>query len=226
MKQKYKYFFKRLLYYIYGEKFFKRLNYNWKGLPSRTEIIQKIINEQKYSTYLEIGCDNDVNFSKVNIKNKIGVDPLKGGTLRMTSDEFFYENKKKFDIIFLDGLHTYSQTIKDIDNSLKFLNNNGVILIHDCLPKKIWNQIVPRVYGHWNGDVWKAIVHSRSYEHADTYTCTIDHGLGIVFKRKNKDRLLIENKNFKDLKFADYFNNHEKFMKPLHHKDLEKIFKN
>ncbi len=226
MKQKYKYFFKRLLYYIYGEKFFKRLNYNWKGLPSRTEIIQKIINEQKYSTYLEIGCDNDVNFSKVYIKNKIGVDPLKGGTLRMTSDEFFHENKKKFDIIFLDGLHTYSQTIKDIDNSLKFLNNNGVILIHDCLPKKIWNQIVPRLYGHWNGDVWKAIVHSRTYEYADTYTCTIDHGLGIVFKRKNKDRLLIENKNFKDLKFADYFNNHEKFMKPFHHKDLEKIFKN
>ncbi len=152
------------------------------------------------------------------------MDPEKGGTLRMTSDEFFKSNKTFFDIIFLDGLHTYSQTIKDIDNSLKFLNEHGVILIHDCLPKKIWNQIVPRMYGHWNGDVWKAIVHSRTYEHADTYTCATDHGIGIIFKRKNKDRLVLSINNFKELKFADYFNNHKKFMKPIHHEDLEKVF--
>ena len=34
---------KRLLYYIHGEKFYKRLNYNWSDYPSRFEIIQKII---------------------------------------------------------------------------------------------------------------------------------------------------------------------------------------
>ena len=148
MKQKYKFFFKRLFYYIYGEKFYKRLDYKWDGLPSRTKIIQKIIKKRSFKSYLEIGCDNDENFSQINIENKIGVDPLKGGTLRMTSDEFFKKNQIRFDIIFLDGMHTYEQTIKDIDNSIKFLNKNGIILIHDCLPKKIWNQIVPRMYGH------------------------------------------------------------------------------
>ena len=102
---------------------------------SRTEIIQNIINKNKYKNYLEIGCDNDENFSKIKIEKKIGVDPLKGGTLRITSDDFFIKNNEKFDIIFLDGLHTYEQTIKDIDNSIKFLNNNGVILVHDCLQK-------------------------------------------------------------------------------------------
>ena len=224
MKQKYKFFFKRLLYYIYGEKFFKRLNYDWSKYPSRIEIIQNIINKQNYQNYLEIGCDKNENFSKIKIKNKIGVDPLRGGTIRKTSDEFFNSNTEKFDIIFLDGLHTYEQTIKDIDNSLKFIKSSGVIVIHDCLPKKIWNQIVPRIYGHWNGDVWKAIVHSRTYQNADTYTCIADHGLGLIFKRKNKNLLEIKIKEFKKLKFSDYYKNHKIFMRPISYEKIKKIF--
>lgn len=224
MKQKYKFLLKRLLYYIYGEKFFKRLNYDWSQYPSRIQIIQEIIDKEKYKNYLEIGCDNDENFSQVVVENKIGVDPLKGGTLRMTSDKFFRDNKKKFDMIFLDGLHTYEQTIKDINNSLEFISDKGVIIIHDCLPKKIWNQIVPRVYGHWNGDVWKAIVHSRTYNYADTYTCIADHGLGIIFKRKNKNCLEINVKNFKNLKFSQYYANHNKYMNLINYEDIDKIF--
>ena len=54
----------------------------------------------------------------------------------------FLKNHSYFDIIFLDGLHNYEQTIKDINNALKFLNEKGAIIVHDCLPKKIWNQIV------------------------------------------------------------------------------------
>ena len=223
MKQKYKFFFKRLLYYFYGEKFYKRLNYDWSRCPSRVKIIQQIIDELKFEDYLEIGCDRNENFSNINIKNKIGVDPIRGGTLRMTSDEFFKNNKLFFDLIFLDGLHTYEQTIKDIYNSLNHLKKNGLIVIHDCLPKKIWNQIVPRMYGHWNGDVWKAIVHARTYENADTYTCIADHGLGIVFNRKNRNLLKLSNSNFKKLKFSDYYNNHQNFMNPIEYKYLFKI---
>ena len=224
MKQKYIFLFKRLLFYIYGEKFFKRFDYNWKNYPTRIDIIKKIIKLENYKSYLEIGCDNDENFSQINLIDKVGVDPLKGGTLRMTSDEFFLENKRNFDIIFLDGLHTYEQTIKDILNSLKILNKKGVILIHDCLPKKIWNQVVPRMYGHWNGDVWKAIVHARTLEHADVYTCKADHGIGMIFNRKNTNCLKINSTNFKNLKFSDYYNNHNAYMNLVEYKDLEKIF--
>ena len=193
-------------------------------MPSRTEIIQNIINKKNYEKYLEIGCDKDDNFSKIQAKIKIGVDPQRGGTTRMTSDEFFKNNNENFDIIFLDGLHTYEQTIKDIQNSLNTISNEGTILIHDCLPKKIWNQIVPRVYGHWNGDVWKAIVHSRTFEKADTYTIIADHGLGIIFKRKNRNLLNLKITNFKKLKYADYYNNHMKFMNLINYDNLEKIF--
>ncbi len=224
MTQKYWFFLKRFLYYFYGEKFYKRFNYDWSKTPSRVQVIQEIIKKQNYKNYLEIGCDNDENFSKISIDNKIGVDPKKGGTLRVTSDEFFKNNKDFFDIIFLDGLHTYEQTIKDIDNSLKFLKTKGVIIIHDCLPKKIWNQIVPRMYGHWNGDVWKAIVHARTYNYADTYTLKADHGLGIIFKRLNKKILKTSNRDFKKLKFSDYYQNHEEYMNPISFKQMDEIF--
>ena len=53
MKNRYKFFLKRILYYLY-EKNFKRLDYNWEKFPSRFEIIQNIITQQKYNNYLEI----------------------------------------------------------------------------------------------------------------------------------------------------------------------------
>jgi len=214
---------KRFFYYFYGEKFFKRFNYKWSDYPSRFEIIQNIIDIKKYKKYLEIGCDKDSNFSKINIQNKIGVDPKSGGTVKMTSDDFFSDNKNYFDCIFIDGLHVYEQARKDILNSLKFLNDGGIIILHDCLPLKIWNQIVPQIYGHWNGDVWKAIVEARTMKDIDTYTCKADHGLGIILKRPNRDELKIEIDNFKKLKFRDYYNNHKKFMNIIEVKDLEKI---
>ena len=142
----------------------------------------------------------------------------------MTSDEFFKINKDNFDIIFLDGLHTYEQTIKDIDNSLKILKEKGVIIVHHCLPKKIWTQIVPRIYGHWNGDVWKAIVHTRTYENVDTYTLKADHGLGIIFNRKNRNLLKISIRNFKNLKFSEYYKKHKEFMNTISIEQLDKIF--
>ena len=214
---------KRFFYYFYGEKFFKRFNYDWSNYPSRFEIIQKIIDKKKYENYLEIGCDKDSNFSKIKVKNKIGVDPLSGGNLKMTSNDFFKNNEIFFDCIFIDGLHIYEQVRKDILNSIKFLNPNGIIILHDCMPLKIWNQIVPKMYGHWNGDVWKAIVEARTMKDIDTYTCKADHGLGMIFKRKNKNLLSLDITNFKKLKFKDYYINHKNFMNIIEPDDIDKI---
>ena len=157
------------------------------------------------------------------MKDKIGVDPKSGGTHRMTSDKFFANNKKKFDFIYIDGLHTYEQTINDIKNSLDHLNEDGIILLHDCLPKKIWNQIVPRIYGHWNGDVWKAIVETRTKKNLDTLTIIADHGLGLIRKRKNSNILKDQIINFKKLQFSDYYKKHQDYMNPVHYKDLFKF---
>ena len=222
-KLKYIHLLKRILYYLYGEKFFKRLNYNWKNLPDRTLILKEIIKYKNYNSYLEIGCDQDENFSQISIKNKIGVDPKSGGTHRMTSDTFFLNNTQTYDLIYIDGLHTYEQTIKDIKNSLKYLNQNGTIVLHDCLPKKIWNHIVPRMYGHWNGDVWKAIVEARTWKNINTFTIIADHGLGIIQKKDNSNILLEEIDNYKKLKFKDYYIKHKEFMNPVEYTNYIKF---
>ena len=210
---KYKYYFKKFLYLFYGEKFFKKKRYDWGKYPKRYEILQEIINLKQYKNYLEIGCDRNQSFSNIKIAKRIGVDPVEGGTHKMTSDDFFLNNKENFDIVFIDGLHQYEQVMKDIQNSLKFLNNNGVILLHDCLPRTLWNQITPRINSDWNGDVWKSIVHCRTIPHIDTYTFIADRGIGVIFNRNNRNLLKIDpKKDFKNLKYKDYFINHENYM--------------
>jgi len=206
-------YLRRFFYYLTNERFSKKFDYDWNKTLTRFEIINKVIQKKEFTSYLEIGCQSDVNFSKIIIENKIGVDPQSGGTHRMTSDKFFLENNSTFDLIFIDGLHIYEQVLKDIDNSLNVLNKGGVILLHDCLPAKIWHQTIPQTHSSWNGDVWKSIVKSRTRDDLDTYTIKADQGLGLILKRKNKDPLNDKIDNFKNLKFKDYYIHHEKFMR-------------
>ena len=46
----------KLYYYIFGEKFFKKINFEWHKYPSRHNVIQDTIFRKKYKSYLEIGC--------------------------------------------------------------------------------------------------------------------------------------------------------------------------
>ena len=222
MKTNYK--FNRWYHYIFGEKFYKRLDFEWHKYPSRYEIIQETINRKNYKSYLEIGCDQDELFSKIAIDKKIGVDPVSGGTVRDTSDNFFKKNNTKFDIIFIDGLHEYEQVKKDINNSLIFLNDNGVIFLHDCMPMRFIYQAVPRATGLWNGDVWKNIVESRTKSEVDTYVVHADYGIGIILKRQNKKILNLNINNFKKLKFRDYFYNYKEYLNVVYEEDLRNIF--
>lgn len=210
--------------YIFGEKFYKKLNFNWSQYPNRLEIIQNIITSRKYKKYLEIGCDKDQIFSNIAIDFKIGVDPVQGGNVRKTSDDFFKSNSDKFDIIFIDGLHEYDQVNKDIKNSLKALNDGGVILLHDCLPKSYFHQALPRSRMSWNGDVWKNIVESRTNSEIDTYTCFADQGIAIIFNRPNRNKLIISINNFKKLKFRDFYYNYKEYLNIINSEEINKIF--
>ena len=54
----------------------------------------------------------------------------------MTSDEFFAKASLpfRFDVVFIDGLHTYEQSRKDAENALGVIVEGGVIIMHDCNP--------------------------------------------------------------------------------------------
>ena len=51
--------------------------------------------------------------------------------VKNTSDEFFKNNTKIFDIIYIDGFHEAPQVYKDICNSWHCLNKNGIIICDD-----------------------------------------------------------------------------------------------
>jgi hypothetical protein len=210
--------------YIFGEKFYKKINYNFDSKLTRSLIINNIIHKKNYETYLEIGCDKDILFNSIKIKKKIGVDPVSGGNIRMTSDDFFRNNKDKFDIIFIDGLHQYKQVKNDIINSLKFLNKNGVILLHDCMPCSFIRQTTLRSSNIWNGDVWKNIVECRTLDEIDTYTIYADQGIGLILKRKNRNKLFLKINNFNKLKFRDYYKNYKLFLNIIYFQDLDQLF--
>ena len=215
--------FNKIYYNIFVENFKGKLEYNFPQNYFRWDLIEYLINKYKYSDYLEIGCDQDQLFSKVKIKNKTGVDPTNGGNIRKTSDDFFKENKNKFDIIFIDGLHTYNQVKKDILNSINCLKDEGIVLVHDCMPDSLSKQAVPRYRMSWNGDVWKAIVDLRQNENLEIYTCKIDQGIGVIKKKRNSSILKIE-KNIKDLKFKDYYKNYEKYLRVVDLDEFQKLF--
>lgn len=218
--------YNRFFYFFFIEQFNGKIDFKFPVNIYRWHFIQSIINKKKFKNYLEIGCDDNQTFSKIKIKNKIGVDPISGGTIRKTSDNFFKKNCKKFDIIFIDGLHHYDQVITDIDNSLKVLNEGGCILVHDCLPSSLSEQAVPRYKSRWCGDVWKAIVYYKFNNKLDIFTCRIDLGVSVIRYKKNipiEHKINLSNSDLKEkikkLKFSYFYNNYKKLMNLKNYKN-------
>jgi hypothetical protein len=68
---------------------------------------------------------------------------------RTTSDEFFINNKYKFDLIYIDGNHLYDFVKRDISNSLNLINNEGIIVLDDYKMKGWWNDGVTKAIDHF-----------------------------------------------------------------------------
>ena len=189
------------------------LNYEWSNiLYNRIAAVNSVIASYKYPpSYLEIGCLNNDLFSSIPTTKKIGVDPVSGGTFRSTSDEFFLDNKIKFDVIFIDGLHTFDQIRRDIQNSLKFLNQNGTILMHDMLPRNWIEQHVPVLQdGPWTGDVWKVSFELIKTSNIQYKILEVDHGVGIIRKLTDDVEFFDDYDFLKEQKFKYFYDNFNK----------------
>ncbi len=175
---------------------------------TRYDIIQKFINERQFKSFLEIGTFNGDTFKHITIDKKESVDPDPNckATHIMTSDEYFKNSQDKWDIIFIDGLHEHTQVYRDICNSLEHLNPNGVIVMHDCMPKnekmQLWDN-KSHQYEEWTGDTWKA--YYKVYKELPylVYVVDTDYGCGVIDTSKSRE-IEINNIDMDNLKYTDY----------------------
>lgn len=159
-------------------------------ITNHTELLNALASKYSLNNYLEIGVHNPHNnFYKINCRNKTGVDPQSSGNgvRSMTSDDYFaaIENndpKPVFDLGFIDGLHTKEQVKRDFENLLKYLSDDGFIVIHDVLPENEKGTRVPRKTKQWWGDVYKWAMHLHSNHSISFKTFDIDNGCMLVWK--------------------------------------------
>lgn len=181
---------------------------------NRTEVINFLIEKYGYKSYLEVGVQYpESNYDKIKIERKIGVEPfpvadwLNKGIVELTSDMFFksLEEDVKYDIIFIDGLHTREQCLADIFNSLKHLNEGGCILVHDCLPTEEYQTTKEDNGREWTGDVWKSIVDIQYRKGVKVCTIDTDWGIGFITQEYYTNELeLPEEPSYVELDWETY----------------------
>jgi hypothetical protein len=185
-------------YYLYAQRMNRRER---SKSPSRTQVINFLLSLNYENThYLEIGVRNPKdNYDHIKADTKYSVDPgieFKENLVdfALTSDDFFQKlsankilsNDIKFDVIFIDGLHLAEQVDKDIYNALKYIKNDGFIVLHDCNPPTEWHARESYEFrntpagGYWNGTTWKAFLKWRSDPSINSCCIDSDWGIGIL----------------------------------------------
>ena len=173
-----------------------------RPLPPRVAIVQAELDRFRAARYLEIGVKTGVLFLHVRARRKVGVDPLlavpawkrilhpntllRGQLVEATSDAYFSRlgPDERFELVFVDGDHTYRQSLRDIENAFASLAPSGAVLVHDCNPESAGAaspDARTAAGGPWCGDVWKAIAHLRATR-ADLHveTLDVDFGIGVI----------------------------------------------
>lgn len=211
----------------------------------RTDVIQLFLNSKNKPAYLEIGVKDGDNFFPIKANSKTAVDPdfafslknrlrwiyknlsnLTANYFEVTSDQYFQtEKKQKMDVVFIDGLHTYQQSLRDVLNSLTILKDDGVIVMHDCnpphkasahpsnSPAEAAQVGLSGWTGEWCGDVWKTICYLRSTrKDLRVFVLDTDYGLGIITQGESDDLLNISEEFINSMTYDDLTKDREKIL--------------
>ncbi len=191
----------------------------------------EIIAATNVDSYLEIGVETGGTFFNVDVPTKVAVDPnfrfdfesFRSAEVefnQMTSDEFFLHHvgERKFDMIFLDGLHTFEQTFRDFCNSISHSHDKTLWIIDDTVPRDVYSAIsdhqaalrARRQAGaegsSWHGDVYKVVFAIHDFFPVYSF-CTIA-GNGnpqtLVWKQPRADFSPAWN-NLESISRIDYF---------------------
>ena len=155
------------------------------GFSTAAELINYFSKTISAENYLEIGVLSGLTFSKIEIKNKTAVDrkfscdpkTLGGSYSEKTSNEYFetLDKNVKFDMIYLDGDHTFEQTLVDLMNSMEFLSDKGLIILDDVYPSDYLSSLsdhhlalklkaeTNETNRNWMGDVYKTVAFAKKF---------------------------------------------------------------
>lgn len=192
----------------------------------RVELIQRAVESVGGKDYLEIGVETGKTIRNIVASNRVGVDPNylfdteneKSDTLAFfhgTSDQYFNQFAGTIDgVIYVDGLHTYEQTLKDIVNSLGAMSPRSMVIVDDCIPRDANEGMAAKSHaeaggGAWCGDVWKSIVDLRiNRENLNIFTVPEGPGMAIITFGKPKYRLNLNGQDINKLNY-EYFNEYK-----------------
>lgn len=192
---------------------------------SRNRVVQGVLDLFDSPHYLEIGVNKGMTFNALKASMKVAVDPkflfdveavsaeVPGTSFHeTTSDDYFgriADRQTAFDVIYLDGLHTAEQTVRDLINAICFLKPDGVIVIDDVfpssyvasLPDRNDTRVIRRATGDplgaWMGDVYRLVFFVETFCQQFEYgTVNNNHGQLIMWR---KPRLTVPERTLKDV---------------------------
>ncbi len=121
-------------------------------------------------------------------KNKKKIKKKEFYTAKIHSNELEKTLKslnKKFDLICIDSFHEYNESKRDFELITSLLNDNGIIICHDCYPINKEKCLPKYSIGEWSGETYVALV-ELAYNNPNYYygILNIDTGIGIISKKE------------------------------------------
>lgn len=179
----------------------------------RAEVVQAVLDLYKAPSYLEVGVFDGSTFHAVKAARKVAVDikfSLDLAAARAAvagqdvhyhehpSDDYFAKvvGSELFDVVFIDGLHTFDQTLRDMLNAIAHLREGGVIVIDDVIPPtyaaslpSLEENVAFRAVRNiqqidWMGDVYRLVFFLRDYLPTFSFaTVAENHGMAVLWRQ-------------------------------------------
>jgi hypothetical protein len=186
---------------------------DWKGF-----LINDLISDLKYQSYLELGVSLGESWDRITCDKKIGVDNNINvankfdGVIHSTTDDYFLNNKDKFDLIYIDALHEKNQVYKDFKNSFNSLNDSGIIIFHDINPISIEQTD----FGS-SGDIFELWIEISKKYKVYVFNGLDGDSVGIFIKNKNSKFIDVEIENHTYEFFSE---NREDFISYINYEEI------
>lgn len=181
-------------------------------------MIQPLLDLFEAPRYLEIGVHSGETFGPLRAGRKVAVDPAfrfdTAATAQADATAEFHElpsdayfrglapGAPPFDVVFIDGLHTFEQALRDLLNALGRVRHDSVVIVDDVLPSGYFASLpdlslferlhaaVPDTPAAWMGDVYRLVYFIAAFLPDWSYaTVAENHGQLVMWREPRAPRL-------------------------------------